>query len=227
MIFERTIELIGEDNLHKLHQSTVLVLGVGGVGGHCAESLVRAGIGTIIIVDKDVVDMSNINRQLVALHSTIDQPKVDVLRARLLDINKQCEVITYHTFYNQQSKKEILNHNIDFICDCIDTITFKIDIIKESIERKIPIISSMGMGNKRHPEQIEIADLQKTSYDPIARVIRTKLRKLKINNNIPVVYSKEEPNRMDKEKRTPSSISFVPSVGGMIMASYVINTIIE
>lgn len=226
MIFERTIELIGEEKLNILKQSTVLVLGIGGVGGHCAEGLVRAGIGNIIIVDMDKVEPSNINRQLVALQSTIDQPKVEVLEKRLLDINPDCNVVTYHTFFNFETKNDILKHHIDFICDCIDTVTYKIDVMKESMERNIPMISSMGMGNKMHPERLEIDLLENTSYDPIARVIRTKLRRLKLPTNIPVVYSQEQPTRIEKEKRTPSSISFVPSVGGLIMASYVVNQII-
>lgn len=227
MRFKRTIELIGIDKFTLLKESTVLVLGLGGVGGHACESLARSGIGTLIIVDKDCVDESNINRQVIALSSTIGLPKVEVMRKRILDINPDCEVIPYHIFYNDDSKNEILNHKIDFVCDAIDTVTFKIDIIKECLERNIPIISSMGMGNKLHPEQIVISELSKTSYDPIARVIRAKLRKEKINKKVPVIYSKEEPNKVEQIKLTPASNSFVPATAGLIMASYVVNELIK
>lgn len=227
MIFERTIQLIGDEKLQMLQQSTVLVLGIGGVGGNACEALIRGGIGNVILVDMDVVEESNINRQLVALHSTLKQAKVDVMEKRIKDINPNCNVTTYHTFYNDETKETILNHKIDFICDCIDTVTFKIDIIKESLERKIPLISSMGQGNKFHPEMIEIEDLYQTSYDPIARVIRNKLRRLKVQGSVPVVYSKEQPNKVDSNQFSPSSNSYVPSVAGIIMASYIINKIIE
>lgn len=227
MIFQRTIRQIGEENFNKLQNTTVLVLGIGGVGGNATEALVRGGIGNIIIVDKDVVDVTNINRQLVALHSTINKPKTDVMKERLLDINPNLNIKTYHMFYNNDTKEDILNNDIDFICDCIDTVTFKIDIIKESLKRNIPIISSMGQGNKFHPELLEIEDLFKTTYDPIARVIRNKLRKQKIKGNVPVVYSKEEPIKSDSTVSGPTSNSYVPSVAGIIMASHIINTIIE
>lgn len=225
MKFERLQLLVKEEGLNKLSSKTVLVLGLGGVGGHCVMALARSGIGRLIIVDRDVVDESNINRQIVALHSTIGLPKVDVIKQRILDVNPDCEVITYHTFFNHDTKEEILSNKIDYICDCIDTITYKIDIIKESIKRDIPIISSMGAGNKFHPELLEIADLSKTIYDPIARVIRTKLRREKINAKIPVVYSKEIPQKT--ESVVIGSTSFVPSTAGLLCASYIVNKIIE
>lgn len=227
MIFERTIRQIGLDNFEKLKNTTVLILGIGGVGGNAVEALVRGGIGRVIIVDDDSVNSTNINRQLIALHSTLEQPKVEAMKQRIKDINPECEVIAYHTFYNIDTKKEILNHNIDFICDCIDTVTFKIDVIKDALQSNIPIISSMGMGNKFHPERIEIEDLYETSYDPIARVIRSRLRRQKIEGSLKVVYSKEKPIITDSTVTSPTSNSYVPSVAGIIMASYVINTIIE
>ena len=227
MIFERTIRQIGQENLNKLQQSTVLILGIGGVGGNAVEALVRGGIGKVILVDKDTVDSSNINRQLVALHSTIGLPKVEVMKNRIKDINPDCEVITYHTFYNDDTKTAILSHDIDFICDCIDTVTYKIDIIKEALRSNTRIISSMGQGNKFHPERLEIEDLFKTTYDPIARVIRNKLRKERIQGKVPVVYSQEQPIKSDSQVSGPTSNSYVPSVAGIIMASYIINTIIE
>jgi tRNA A37 threonylcarbamoyladenosine dehydratase len=225
MSFERLELLIHKKGLETLRNSSVLVLGIGGVGGHCAEALVRSGIGTIIIVDKDVVDASNINRQLVASHSTIGKSKVKVLKERLLDINPDLNVIDYQVFYNFDTKHEIIENKIDFICDCIDTITFKIDVIKDAIDKNIPIISAMGAGNKMSPERMEIDFLHKTSYDPIAKVIRTKLRKEGYKAHIPVVYSKEEPIKV--QGQVLGSTAFTPSVSGLLMASYVVRSLLE
>ncbi len=227
MIFKKTIDLIGEEKFNLLQQTTVLVIGLGGVGGHATESLARSGIGKLIIVDQDVVDETNINRQIIALSSTIGLPKTVVMKGRLLDINKNLEVITYHTFYDFETKKEIFNHKIDYVIDAIDTITYKIDIIKECLKRGIPFISSMGQGNKLHPEMLEISEITKTSYDPIAKIIRNKLRKEGIKGKVPVIYSKEEPNSIDNQKRSPSSNSFVPATAGLFAASYIVNKIIE
>lgn len=227
MRFKRTIEQIGEPKFKLLQNSTILVLGLGGVGGHACETLARSGIGNLILVDKSVVDLSNINRQIIALTSTVDLPKVDVMKTRLLEINPDLNITTYHEFYNLDTKTKILNHKIDFICDAIDTVTFKIDIIKEALENDIPIISSMGMGNKLHPELIEISEIAKTSYDPIAKVIRKKLRSERIKGKVPVVYSKEEPFKINNIAKNPSSNSFVPATAGIIMASYIINQIIK
>ena len=226
MIFTRLIEQIGPDNFQKLQDATVLILGIGGVGGHCAEALARSGVGTLILVDKDDVEASNINRQIIAFQSTIGRSKVALMEKRIKDINPAATVITHHTFYDFETKQDILTPNITFICDCIDTITFKIDVIKDALERQIPIISSMGAGNKRHPELLEISELSKTSYCPVAKVIRTKLRKEQIHGTVPVVYSKEEPNRVLKTIESPSSNSFVPATAGLLMASYVVNNII-
>jgi tRNA A37 threonylcarbamoyladenosine dehydratase len=227
MRFKRTIEQIGIKKFNLLSKSTVLVLGIGGVGGHACESLARSGIGNLIIVDKSVVDLTNINRQIIALSSTVGLPKVEVMKQRLLDINPELNITTYHEFYNLETKTKILQHNIDFICDAIDTVTFKIDIIKHALTHHIPIISSMGMGNKLHPEMLEITDISKTSYDPIAKVIRKKLRSERIKGTVPVVYSKEEPFKVDDIATHPSSNSFVPATAGLIMASYIVNQIIE
>ena len=227
MKFKKTIQLIGVDKFNLLQNTTVLVVGLGGVGGHATEALARSGIGKLIIVDNDVVDESNINRQIIALSSTVGRPKTMVMKERLQDINEHLEVLTYHTFYNFETKGEIFNHKIDYVIDAIDTITFKIDIIKECLKRGIPFISSMGQGNKLHPELLEISEITKTSYDPIAKVIRAKLRKEHINGKVPVIYSKEEPNSNDKLKRSPASNSFVPAVAGLLAASYIINKIIE
>jgi len=227
MIFKKTIDLIGEEKFKLLQNSTVLVVGLGGVGGHATEALARSGIGTLIIVDQDVVDVTNINRQIIALSSTVGIPKTVVMKERLLDINKNLKVLAYHTFYDFNTKVEIFNHQIDYVIDAIDTITYKIDIIKECLKREIPFISSMGQGNKQHPELLEISEITKTSYDPIAKIIRAKLRKEGIIGKVPVVYSKEEPYSQDLKKRSPSSNSFVPATAGLLAASYIVNKIIE
>ena len=227
MRFKRTIEQIGITKFNLLSKSTVLIFGIGGVGGHACEALARSGIGNLIIVDKSLVDLTNVNRQVIALTSTVGKPKVQAMKKRLLDINPEINVTSYHQFYNFETKNEILNHKIDFICDAIDTVTFKIDIIKEALKNNIPIISSMGMGNKLHPELIEITDISKTSYDPIAKVIRKKLRSERISGKVPVVYSKEKPFKIDTIASNPASNSFVPATAGLIMASYIVNKIIE
>ena len=224
MRFERLKLLVQDSGLEKLSSTSVLVLGIGGVGGHCAMALARSGVGTIIIVDKDVVDVTNINRQVIALQSTIGLSKVEVLKERILDVNPDCNVITYHTFFNHETKDEILSNKIDYICDCIDTITFKIEVIRQAISKDIPIISSMGAGNKFHPELLEITDISKTTYDPIARVIRNKLRKERIFAKVPVVYSKEIPRKTEND--VIGSTSFVPSSAGLLMASYAVNKIL-
>jgi len=227
MIFKKTKELIGEEKFKLLQKKTVLIIGLGGVGGHATEGLVRSGIGKVIIVDNDVVDESNINRQIIALSSTVGLPKTLVMKERLLDINPLLEVITHQTFYDFETKRAIFNHHIDYVIDAIDTITYKIDIIKECLNRKIPFISSMRTGNKLHPELLEISEITKTSYDPIAKIIRAKLRKEGIKGKVPVIYSKEEPRSQEPKKRTPASSSFVPAVAGMLAASYIVNKIIE
>jgi len=227
MIFERTIQLIGEEKFKRIQDSTVLIFGLGGVGGHSCEALVRSGVGKVIIVDDDLIEKSNINRQIIALHSTLGRPKTEVMKERLLDINPECEVITYQTFYDYNTKDEIFNHKIDFICDAIDTVTYKIDIIKEALNRDIPFISSMGAASKMKPELFQIDDINNTSHCPVAKRIRKKLRSQKVTGKIPVIYSKEEPQKLDSWKYSPSSNAFVPGVAGLICASYIINKLIE
>jgi len=227
MIFKKTIALIGKEKFQKLSQKTVLVVGLGGVGGHAAESLVRSGIGKMIIVDHDVVDETNINRQIIALNSTIALPKTAVMKKRLLDINPALKLITYQTFYDLNTKAMIFNHQIDYVVDAIDTVTYKTDIIKECLNRKIAFISVMGTGNKLHPELLEISEITKTSYDPLARIVRSNLRKAGISGKVPVVYSKEQPYSEKNPDRSVASIAYVPSVAGILAASYIINKIIE
>lgn len=223
MRFSRLEQLIGVDTVRELASKTVLIIGLGGVGGSATEAIARSGFGHLIIVDQDVVDESNINRQIIALDSTMHQPKVEVMRDRIHDINPQCNVTAYHQFYNHETKHKIWEHNIDFVIDCIDTITFKIDIIKEATNRKIPVISVMGTGNKYHPEQLAIMPLSKTEYDPIARVIRHKLRHDYPMNHIAVVASKEMPEKVDSTTMKPSSNAFVPNTAGILAASYIFN----
>lgn len=227
MRFDRIIKQIGPKKFEELQSKTVLVFGLGGVGSYAAEALVRSGIKNIIILDKDKIEESNINRQLIALTSTIGKYKVDVMKERLLDINPDCNVITYQTFYNFETKEEVFSNKIDYVIDAIDTITFKIDIIKECLKRDIIFISAMGQALKLHPEQLMIADIRKTTYDKIAKVIRTKIIKENIKGKIPVIYSKEQTTiKIDKASGLPSN-ALVPPSAGILAASYIINKIIE
>ncbi len=240
--FSRNELAIGKEGLDLLRNSTVAVLGIGGVGSFSAEALARSGVGKLILIDKDDVDITNINRQIHALLSTVGQSKVDLMADRIKDINPDCEVVRMKMFYNEETYERLFEHPLDFIVDASDTITFKIHLIKQTIERKIPMISSMGAANKMDPTKFKIDDIFKTSYDPIAKVIRTKLRKEGFKKGVPVVYSTERPIRIRedvrkeiasdnapirKAKMPPSSNAFVPSVAGLIMASYVIQKLLE
>ena len=226
-MFERLEQLIGKEKRNKLTNSSVVIFGLGGVGGNACEAIARSAFGTIILVDQDTVESSNINRQLVALHSTIDKPKVEVLKERILDINPNCKVLTYNMFYNFETKAQVWENQIDYVIDCIDTITFKIDIVRECLQREIPQISVMGTGNKFHPEKLEITQLSKTEYDPIARVMRNKLKKEFNLNRIVVVSSKEVPLKVDSTTTSPSSNAFVPNTAGLLAASFIFNKAIE
>lgn len=237
--FSRNYLTFGIEGQQRLSEKSVLVLGLGGVGSYAVEALARMGIGRLILIDKDVVDITNINRQLHATLETVGQSKCDLMKARIKTINPDCEVITHHCFFNFETYDMILNQPIDFVIDACDTITFKILMIKECLKRKLPFISVMGAANKLDPTQFEICDLSKTSYDPIAKVIRTKLRKEGIRGKIPVVYSKEKPfkpkldhlgevqSEIRKNVYPPASNSFVPPVAGLIAASYVIRELMK
>jgi tRNA threonylcarbamoyladenosine dehydratase len=238
--FRRNLLTFGKSGQDLLLNASVAILGIGGVGSFAVESLVRSGVGRLILIDKDVVDITNINRQLHATLETVGQSKVDLMEARIKTINPNCEVIKHNLFFNHDTAELILNDRIDFFIDASDTITFKIVLIKECLKRKIKFISVMGAANKLDPTQFEIADISKTSYDPIAKVIRTKLRKEKIYGKVPVVYSKEKPiigkfdefgqvPQTDIRKATipPASNSFVPPVAGMVAASYVIRELLK
>lgn len=223
-MFERTIALIGTDNVEKLHLKKVLVLGVGGVGSYAVEALVRAGIGTIIIIDADYVALSNLNRQLMTNQNNIGLSKVDVLEERIKSINPDCHVIKIKEFITTDNLNLLFNLEPDFIIDCIDTIKTKKYLIKECLKRKVKFISSMGMGNKLDPTRIKITDLSKTAYDKIAKELRNFVKKEHIKGKIPVIFSDEQPIKVEK---VIGSISFVPSVAGLIGASYVIKEIIK
>ena len=223
----RTEYLIGENNVSKLAQAHVSVFGCGGVGSYVIEALARSGVGNLTLIDKDVVDITNINRQLIADTSTVGKPKVEVEKERLLKINPNLNITTYQMFYDASHADEILSTQFDYVVDAIDCVTSKINLVEECNKRNIPIICSMGTGNKLDPTKFEIADISKTSVCPLAKVMRKELGKRGIKH-LKVVYSKEEPKRFDENnKRTPASISFVPSVAGLILASEVIKDLIS
>lgn len=222
---DRTEYLIGKENLEKLASSHVAVFGCGGVGSYAIEALARSGIGNLTLIDNDVVDITNINRQLIADTSTIGKPKVEVEKERLLKINPNLHITIYKEFYEESTANKLLDVKYDYIIDAIDSVTSKISLIEQANKRNIPIISSMGTGNKLDPTKFEITDITKTSVCPLAKVLRKELPKRGIKH-LKVLYSKEQPNRFDTDnKRIPASISFVPSVAGLILAGEVIKDI--
>lgn len=240
--FSRNELAIGKEGLDIMKGSTVAVLGIGGVGSFAAEALARSGVGRLVLIDKDDVDITNVNRQLIALLSTVGRPKVEIMEERIKDINPDCEVISLKMFYTEETYEEIFGYNLDFVVDASDTIMYKIHLMKECLKCNIPIISSMGAANKTDPTRFQIADISKTHTDPIAKVIRTKLRKERIHKGIPVVFSDESPiviredvrkvvgndqAAIRKAKMPPSSNAFVPSTAGLIMASYVVKELLK
>ena len=235
--YARTELLIGEDGLKRLKDSSVMVFGVGGVGSHCIEALARSGVGRLILVDNDAVSVTNINRQSIAYHSTIGRMKTEVMRERIRDIDPAITVRTYETFVLPDNLADLLDQaekstegKIDYIIDAIDTVSAKIALVEESLKRGIRLISSMGTGNKLHPELFEIADLADTSVCPLCRVMRRELKQRGIMH-LKVLYSKEKPvdtcGRSTGEdsgarRSLPGSISFVPPVAGLLIAGEVI-----
>jgi len=227
--FLRTQWLIGQEGLHKLQAATVAVCGLGGVGGAAVEALARSGIGKLVIIDHDRVDPTNINRQLIAFTSTIGQPKVEVAAARLRDINPECEVIALQMFYNKDCSQQLFDHQPDYVVDAIDSVAAKVDLITECVARNVPIISSMGAGNKLDPTKFMVADISETHTCPLAKVVRTNLRKLGITRGVKTVFSTEQPRKIDRgdtDERAPGSIAFVPPVAGYIIASVVIRDLL-
>ena len=227
--FERTGLVLGEDNVKKLNESKVAVFGLGGVGSYVVEGLVRAGIGNLILIDGDIVDETNINRQIIALHSTVGQPKTEVAKKRVLDINPDVNIETKQMFFLEDSE-DFFDDSIDYIVDAVDTVTAKLEIISRAKKHNIPVISAMGTGNKLDPTRFEITDISKTSVCPLAKVMRKELSKREIKN-VKVLYSKEEPQKVTvntgTSKHSPGSISFVPSCAGLIIAGEVIKDILN
>ena len=232
--FLRTEYILGKDNLSKLKNSKVAIFGVGGVGGFVAEGLARSAIGNFVLIDKDVVDITNINRQIIALNSTIGKLKVDAMKERILDINPKAKVCTQSLFYLPGVDLDFID-DCDYVVDAIDTVSAKISLVVECKKRNIPIISAMGAGNKLDPTRFEVSDVFNTSVCPLCKVMRKELKRRNINS-LKVVYSKEEPitpilpQSMDSKsnkRQTPGSISFVPSVMGLIIACEVIKDITD
>ena len=232
--FTRMNMVLGEEAMERLHSSAVAVFGIGGVGSYIAEALARGGIGRILLIDNDTVSESNINRQLIALHSTIGRFKTEVMAERIQDINPHAVVETYPIFYNQETAEQINFSKLDYIADAIDTVTSKLLLIERAKAEGVPVISSMGTGNKLDPSRLEITDLAKTSVCPLARVMRRELKKRGIEH-LEVLYSQEPPIAPKSpaeetkgslpRRGTPGSVSFVPSVGGLMIAGKIIRTL--
>jgi len=221
--FSRTAQLLGNENVENLFDKHVIVFGVGGVGGYVVEALARSGIGKISIVDNDVVNESNINRQIIALHSTVGMQKVEVLKNRILDINPECQVFVYNQFFLLENSKDFDFSIYDYVVDAVDTVTAKLEIIKKSKESNVPVISSMGTGNKLNPMGFKVSDISKTKVCPLARVMRNELKKRGISK-VKCVYSEENPVI---QTQTPASVAFVPSVAGLLIASEVIKDLVK
>lgn len=230
-IFSRTELLIGKKAVERLKRARVAIVGIGGVGSFTAEALTRAGIGHLILVDKDIVSPSNINRQILALHSTIGKSKVEVMKERILDINPHAKVTTHQVFYGDETDRDIVNSDLDYVVDAIDSIKSKIELILQCKKLNIPIISAMGAANKLDPTKFQVSDLSKTSVCPIARILRRELKKKGLRQGLKVVYSTElpiKPNPMNSDEKgfVPASISFVPPVMGLIIAGEVVQDLI-
>ena len=230
--FIRTEMLLGEENMKKLKAARVWIFGIGGVGSFTAEALARSGVGKMGLVDFDEIAVSNINRQIHSNTKTVGQLKVKAMKDRIMEINPEAEVDDYPMLYNAENAEELLSGEIDYIVDAIDMVSSKIDLIERATQKGIPVISAMGAGNKLNPAMLEVADIYKTSVCPLARVMRSELKKRGVRK-LKTVYSREMPlnpisleeNRPGK-RQTPGSVSFVPSVSGLIIASEVVKDII-
>ena len=229
----RTEMLLGKGSSDILENKTVAVIGLGGVGGHTLETLARAGVGNLIIADKDVISPSNINRQIIATAENIGKPKAEEWKKRVMAINPDCNVTALELFYLPETREEIFCRHIDFIVDAVDTVTAKVDLIMQAKQRGIGIISSMGLGNKLDPGKIRITDISKTSVCRLARVMRHEMKKRGIRN-VPVIFSDEEPKTplFKDENETgnkvpPASVQWVPSVAGIMIGGYVVKKLLE
>ena len=223
--FTRTEMLIGNDAVEKLKQAHIAVFGIGGVGSYVVEALARAGVGNLDLIDNDDVNLTNINRQIIALHSTVGKSKVEVAKARVLDINPRVNVKIYKTFFTPETSQEFDFSKYDYVVDAIDSVAGKIELILKAQEANVPIISCMGTGNKLHPEKFEIADIYKTSVCPLAKVMRTELKKRGVKK-LKVLFSTETPIKQEGQ-RIPASISFVPSIAGLMIAGEVVRELIK
>ncbi len=228
--FSRTEVLLGKKAMEKLSTSKVAVFGIGGVGSYASEALVRSGLGKIVLVDYDIIDVSNINRQIHATSKTVGQLKVDVMKDRLLEINPDLDIVVYDKCYSEENAKELLSPSYDYVVDAIDMVSAKISLIEKCKALKIPIVSCMGAGNKLDPTMFQVGDIYETHTCPLAKVMRKELRKRGIQD-LKVVWSKEEPIKTNLEKHdirkaVPGSVSFVPPVAGLIIASEVVKDLV-
>lgn len=226
--FSRTEILLGKEATEKLRRSRVAVFGVGGVGGYVVEALARAGIGTLDLIDADDVNLSNINRQIIALHSTLGKAKVEVAAQRVKDINPDVIININKCFYLSENKEQFCFSDYNYIADAVDTVSAKISLVEEAYKTKTPIISAMGAGNKLEATAFKVADISKTMVCPLAKVMRRELRNRGINH-LKVVYSEEKPHKslLDEEQKVVGSVSFIPPVVGLIMAGEIIKDLLE
>ena len=229
--FARTERLLGKDAMKKLRAARVAVFGVGGVGGYVVEALARSGVGAIDLIDHDTVSITNLNRQIIALQSTLGKYKVDVMKDRILDINPECKVDIHRCFFLPETEGEFDFREYSYVVDAVDTVTAKIQLVMQAKECGVPVISSMGAGNKLDPTRFEVADIYETSVCPLAKVMRRELKKRGVKE-LKVVYSKEQPVRQKMQEPTaervvPGSTAFVPSVAGLVLASEVVRDLTE
>lgn len=222
-MFERTISLIGNENFNKIKEKTILIVGLGGVGGYATEALVRSGIHNLILIDHDKVDITNINRQIIATNNNIDNNKVNEFKKRILEINPNCNVTIHKLFLDRNNYSILDNYQIDYIIDCCDSVDTKKLLIDYSLNKNIKLISSMGTANKLDPTKLTITDIRKTSYDPLAKILRKYINDLKTNKKIMVVSSTEQPLK----RENLSTLIFVPATAGLLCANYVIKDIID
>ncbi|HHT36462.1 MAG: ThiF family adenylyltransferase [Candidatus Wallacebacter cryptica] len=228
--FVRTEWLIGKEGIARLNAATVAVFGLGGVGAAAVEGLARSGVGTLIIVDHDRVSLSNLNRQLIALTSTVGRLKTEAAEERIKDINPECRVFSYPIFYEKDTDQLVFSRKIDYVVDAIDSVGAKLDLIERCYRSQIPIVSAMGAGNKLDPSELKAADISETHTCPLAKVVRIELRKRGITSGVKTVFSTERPIRFDQPKENgrhlPGSTAFVPPAAGYLMASVVVRDLI-
>ncbi len=222
-MFERVISLVGEANYQKIKNTTVLVVGLGGVGGYAVESLVRSGIGNLILIDHDCIDITNLNRQIISLQSNISKPKVEVCKGRMLSINPECDIITHKLFLDATNISLIDKYHPDYIIDACDSVPTKKLLIDYSLTHNTKLISSMGTANKLDPTKLSVLDIRKTSYDPLAKILRKYVLDKHTNKKVMVVSSTEMPVRKD----CLSSLIYVPATSGLLCSNYIIRDIIK